>query len=158
MSRTLLDASLDALAASVVFDAASSATPVSWPEAASIWSVMRPSATNVSSTSAEKRVISSDILLAARVRLGILKNLCVELFDVLHRLLEHADRARQRADLIATLAERDLQGGVACGHLLGDPGDGGERLGHGTADQDHAGGGAKRRDRREGEKSHTVQP
>ena len=37
-----------------------------------------------------------------------------------HRLLEHADRARQRADLVAALAERHGDVGVA----------GGDRFGH----------------------------
>ena len=66
-----------------------------------------PSSANVASTSAEKRAISADICSWRRcARIGILDHGAVELFVVPHRVLEHRDRAGQRADLVAAVADR----------------------------------------------------
>ena len=53
------------------------------------------------------RYLVRHLLLAFCPQIGIVENGAIELFIVAHRILEHADRARQRADLIAAIAERD---------------------------------------------------
>ena len=97
---------------------------------------MRPSSESVASTSAEKREISPDICSwRAVARLRVVAHGAIEFFVVAHGVLEHRDRARQRADLVAALAERDRDRRVAAGDLFGDAGELGERLGYTTHDQ-----------------------
>ena len=45
--------------------------------------------------------LSRDLFLAARARLGVAEYLVTQLLVVMHGVLEHRDRARQRANLIA---------------------------------------------------------
>ena len=67
------------------------------------------------------------LLLATLARLASRPHGAVELLVVLHGVLEHADRARQRADLVAARADRERRHRVALGDLFGDARDLGER-------------------------------
>ena len=90
----------------------------------------------------------------ALARFGVLAHRPVELLVVLHGVLEHADRARQRADLVAS---RAIGNGdrVALGDLLGDAGDLGERPDHGAPDDQRAGRGEQHREHAEQRSSAT---
>ena len=122
MSRTLAEASAEADAAPAVLLAASSAAPASCVEAASIWSVMRPSSASVASTSAEKRAISRRHLLPAGCARVSASSTTVRLSSSLWRMasLEHGDRARQRADLVAARRRKAPTCRLAGGDRLGD--------------------------------------
>src|SRR6516164_11848154 len=97
---------------------------------------MRPSSASVASTSAPKRPISRDISLAARARVGIGEHCPIEVLVLAHRLLEHPDRARERADLIASLAMNHRTVEIARGYSLGQCGDLGQRARNRPADDD----------------------
>ena len=85
------------------------------------------------STSAVNAAISADICSwRALARLGVLGDRAVELLVVPHGVLEHADRARQRADLVAALAVGNGDLRAPLGDLLGHARDLGERPRHGA--------------------------
>ena len=76
--------------------------------------------------------ISADNMLLTRAaHFGVLQHRLVELLIVAHGVLEHADRARQRADLVAACAVGNCHRG-AFGDLLGHARDLGERMHHGA--------------------------
>ena len=102
---------------------------------------MRPSSASVASTSAEKCAISAGhLLLALRARLGIAAHRAIELFVIAHGVLEHSDRARERADFVVALAERHRDRRIAAGDRLGDARDFGDRPGHAARNHRRAGG------------------
>ena len=82
----------------------------------------------------EARDLGRHLLLTLRARLGVVDDRAVELFIVAHGALEHGDRARQRADLVAALGKghRDLR--VAGGDRFGHARDGADRLRHAARD------------------------
>ena len=86
MSRTLDEASAEAVAAPPVRLEALSAAPVSSPEAASIWSEMRPSSASVASISAPKRAISADICSCRLARAPAHRSRTVRLSSSLRRM------------------------------------------------------------------------
>ena len=59
-------------------------------------------------------------LLPLGARLRVVDDGVVELLVAAHGVLEHRDRARQRADLVAALAIGHRDAGVAGGNRLGD--------------------------------------
>ena len=75
----------------------------------------------------------------------------VELLVVLHGVLEHGDRARQRADLVAARAVGNRDGG-ALGDLLGDARDLRQRPRHGAPDDERAD--RRQQDRERAEQRH----
>ena len=92
------------------------------------------------------------LLLPAAARIGVFDHGAIELDVARHGVLEHADRARQRADLVAAVAERNGDGALAAGDLLGHARDALER--HGDAARDHVTAGKRHQNGKAGEQRH----
>lgn len=74
------------------------------------------------------------MLLAPGACFGIVAHGSIKLFIGTHRVLENTNRARECADLVATIAVRNGDGGVAAGNCFGNACDGGDWLGDAACD------------------------
>ena len=99
----------------------------------------------------EARDLVRHMLLALRAQFGIGAHGAIELFVAAHGALEHTDRARQRADLVAAFAERYRHRSIAGGDRFGDMRDFRDRIGN--AARNHPCASSRQHDREAGEQA-----